>query len=81
LSVFRGTQGSPLTPPLHPTLHDRQGVRGTACPPHRTGASRHWSNKTDMAQRQRAVSLCGLITPRSLDRNGLSVFRGTQVPF
>jgi hypothetical protein len=31
-----------------------------------------------MAQRQRAVSLCGLITPRSLNQNGLPVFLHTS---
>jgi len=30
--------------------------------------------ETGMAQRQRAVSLCGLITPRSLDRDELPVY-------
>ena len=37
---------------------------------HRIGASRHWSTyETPLAQRQSAVSLCRLITPRSADQN------------
>jgi len=36
--------------------------------------TRATTHNTGMAQRQRAVSLCGLITPRSLDRNELPVY-------